>query len=50
LTFFKGREYRSCPATPMISSLSAETGVTGDPPGCLGGGDNLGKQKAAFLP
>jgi len=25
-------------------------GVTGDPPGSFGGGDNLGKQKAAFLP
>jgi len=25
-------------------------GVTGDPPDCFGGGDNLGKQKAAFLP
>jgi len=25
-------------------------GVTGDPRVCLGVGDNLGKQKAAFLP
>jgi hypothetical protein len=33
-----------------IAVIEIQKGVTGDPPDCVGGGENLGKSKAAFLP